>query len=454
MKQNIFRKVAMDRLSSPEELDKMLTVTSPRAWLSLIGIGLVLGTALIWGIFGNIATRIDGQGILLSKGGVYSIVHVTGGLVTDVRIKPGDQVKKGDVLVRIDQSEAATTLNMMKETLVYLENLDVKNPQLPDKNIDVQTGAEVLALVSEVREALAGVEQAQADAEQELAEARLQLEKARLAENNLREKVSNYEKLYELGGVSREELEQVQNDLPLQEMERGILEKKVQELLADTGQVLDNGEQGQTWTNLASLQQQLADKRKFVITELQAQIAEGQRAIEDGDNIVSSIDGRVLEVNYKKGDLLQAGASVASIVREIEGDKSLQAIIYVSAEQGKKILPGMEADISPTIIQKEEYGYLLGKVVSVSEYPVSTQSMLMRVGNQDLVSQLSGQGAPVEVQVELIVNDKTVSGYSWSTPEGPEVNMESGTICIGSVTVGKKRPITMVLPYIKKLLPM
>ena len=32
----IFRKVALDRLSSPDQIDKLLNVTSSRAWLALV----------------------------------------------------------------------------------------------------------------------------------------------------------------------------------------------------------------------------------------------------------------------------------------------------------------------------------------------------------------------------------------------------------------------------------
>ena len=67
----IFRKVALDRLSSPEQLDKLLNVTSARAWLGLVAVALLLGAATVWGYLGSVTTKTGGQGVaawLFSRG--------------------------------------------------------------------------------------------------------------------------------------------------------------------------------------------------------------------------------------------------------------------------------------------------------------------------------------------------------------------------------------------------
>src|SRR5262249_6294354 len=51
MAQLKFRKTALDRLSSSEQLDRLLQVTSPRGWIALVGLGLLLAASLLWGIF-------------------------------------------------------------------------------------------------------------------------------------------------------------------------------------------------------------------------------------------------------------------------------------------------------------------------------------------------------------------------------------------------------------------
>ena len=51
-RKDIFRKKAVDRVTSPEQLNDYIHVTSPSIWMLLTGIILILVGAIVWGIFG------------------------------------------------------------------------------------------------------------------------------------------------------------------------------------------------------------------------------------------------------------------------------------------------------------------------------------------------------------------------------------------------------------------
>lgn len=57
-KPSIFRKKALDRISSPEDLDQYLTVTGPGVWLPLAAVIVMLIGGIVWMIFGQIAVTI------------------------------------------------------------------------------------------------------------------------------------------------------------------------------------------------------------------------------------------------------------------------------------------------------------------------------------------------------------------------------------------------------------
>jgi hypothetical protein len=61
----LFRKAALDKLSSPERLDVLMTVTSPRGWLALLTLAGLLGVLVGWIRYGSIPTRVEGQGMLI-----------------------------------------------------------------------------------------------------------------------------------------------------------------------------------------------------------------------------------------------------------------------------------------------------------------------------------------------------------------------------------------------------
>ncbi len=65
-KPSIYRKEALAKLSSPEDLDRLMQITTLRAWLVLGGFGCVLLIALLWGFFGRLTTTVDQTGELMT----------------------------------------------------------------------------------------------------------------------------------------------------------------------------------------------------------------------------------------------------------------------------------------------------------------------------------------------------------------------------------------------------
>lgn len=58
MKNTLFRKTSIDRVSSPEQLNDRIRVANPGVWLLLAGILLVLAGICVWGIFGRLNTLL------------------------------------------------------------------------------------------------------------------------------------------------------------------------------------------------------------------------------------------------------------------------------------------------------------------------------------------------------------------------------------------------------------
>ncbi len=101
MKKQIFRQEALDRMSSPEQLDELMPVTSPRGWLALAGIGMVLAVAVLWGMFGRIYTSAKATGVLVRQGGMIRVLTPQDGEVSAVSVDVGDVVRRGDSLVQL-----------------------------------------------------------------------------------------------------------------------------------------------------------------------------------------------------------------------------------------------------------------------------------------------------------------------------------------------------------------
>ena len=77
MENPIFRKVALERLASPEQLDELMHVTTPKGWLALVGLGSLLAAALIWSIFATVQLSVPGRGILTKSDTAEAVIYVS-----------------------------------------------------------------------------------------------------------------------------------------------------------------------------------------------------------------------------------------------------------------------------------------------------------------------------------------------------------------------------------------
>ncbi len=85
-RRNIFRKAALDRLSSPDQLDALLSVTSPRSWLALLTALGLLALGVVWACIGTITTGVEGQGMIAHVETLEAVLYLPADEIEQVRI--------------------------------------------------------------------------------------------------------------------------------------------------------------------------------------------------------------------------------------------------------------------------------------------------------------------------------------------------------------------------------
>jgi len=332
MAKQLFRKVAIERQSSPEQLDLLMQVASPKGWVSLLAVGGLLLCAVVWGFLGTIPVKVTGQGMLMRTGGVYEIVSGSAGEVKGLYFEPGETIERGRTVARLDQPE----------------------------------------LLGRVRDASASLAGLRAGRDRRGAE-----------------------------GADGQEL-------------RGLDER---------------------------------------IRQAERSLQALQDDFDASSRVTSPFTGRILELTVRAGEIVAKGAPLMRIEPTGTEIGSMQAVLYFPAGSGAKIGQGMAAQIAPLVVERSQYGFLRGLVTRVSAYPSSREGMMRTLRDEALVQALSRDGAPIEVTVDLIPDPSTPSGYKWSSSGGPDVRLQTGTICRATVTVAKQRPIGLVIPLFRKRAP-
>lgn len=102
---DLFRKTALDKISSPDQLDQVIVITPPSFWISMIGAGVILFTALLWSVFGRIPVNVNANGIYMTGDGIHLVYSENNGIINEVLVKDGDRVSEGDVIARLSDKE-------------------------------------------------------------------------------------------------------------------------------------------------------------------------------------------------------------------------------------------------------------------------------------------------------------------------------------------------------------
>src|SRR5262249_17442045 len=74
-----------------------------------------------WGTLTEISGAVIAPGKMVVDSNVKKVQHPTGGVVGDLRVKDGDRVKKGDIVVRLDETQARTSLAIVTKALDGME---------------------------------------------------------------------------------------------------------------------------------------------------------------------------------------------------------------------------------------------------------------------------------------------------------------------------------------------
>ncbi len=163
----IFRKSALERLSTPEQLDTLVQVTTPKTWVALLAIVAVLAGVLLWSILGRIPTTISGKMILMPPEGVDEVYSTGDGFVSDILVKEGDHVKPGEVVAHVfEESQAVKSRGSRQELETRLAGLRQKIPFL-EKQAKAKKEAAAMGLIpaADAASAADAVNTAKADLE-------------------------------------------------------------------------------------------------------------------------------------------------------------------------------------------------------------------------------------------------------------------------------------------------
>ncbi len=408
MQSDLFRKAALDKATSPEQLDLVMQVTSPLGWLAVATIGVILFVVGIWSFVGTIPDLVEGQGVLIRGERLSEIKAAVPGTVARLSVSPDSVVEAGQVIgvINRDRSEVERKIALKQGELNRLSA-----QHLSENASDEMTYSRNKALI--------GAKAGELDS----------LRRPRVAQQELvRRGLKAENVLFEFDRritATRGELNALENE---NAVNHGRMAPRLNQQKSIEGEIeYLNGDLRQTATEIKSPE---AGRVVEVIKSAGDKVGEGEPLVR-------------FETSRPTGPNVAQGYC----------DGNIHAVIYVPGQQAGKVHPKQLARVSPVDVQKEEYGYIIGTVEWVSTFAASTDDMKEKLKNDRLVQSYTEKGPVFEARVCLTLDpENKANGFKWSSSTGPPKKIGSGAMCQSSLVVDHKKPYTYVFPTIKKTL--
>jgi HlyD family secretion protein len=421
---------------SLDQLDTLVRVTTLQAWVSLGTLFAVCAGAIVFAVLYQVPRKVSGEGILLIKHDRLSQVRALGtGRLKTLRVSLGQEVHLDEQIGEIYQDDLKAAIHETEERLKELRREDDTLTEFEDKERETQDHA-----IDRLKAAIDKLLQ------------------------NSREGLRVAEKIVD-GSTRLRSLSQLSNLDWL---------KDLQQMYAIQND-FNNGQ-----SRLAELQltrvasenqrRRAGVQRRLEIKRQETRLRLDREKLGRTSRIVAHVRGTVAQVLTGPDELVREGAPVV-LLSSPETDpgtddpgKPYESIVFVSAGEGKKINVGDRVEVMPATVKREEYGYIRGTVVSVSELPATRLAMEAALQHPDLVDTFLKRYAPgvlLRVYVHLKPDPLSPGGngedfdetkgnrFLWSSRSGASRPLKTGTMCEAAIVVERQPLIGLVIPWIK-----
>ncbi|MGT2446445.1 HlyD family type I secretion periplasmic adaptor subunit (plasmid) [Ensifer adhaerens] len=411
--------------------DKIARDSSQFGITSRIVVSAAFAATLLFGVGGWAAhARLSGavitQGQVAISQQVKLIQHRDGGIVSEIAVRNGDQVKKGDVLIRLDETQTRVELAIVRGQLqqfyamrarlkaerdgeagVSFDGLDVSEVlkvselKLFEANRRMITSQEeqMRLQITQLEEQIRGLkaQTGSSDAEREIVE----------------KEIAKLETLLKSGLVPVSEHRDLLRQMARIDGSKGELVARIAEAV---------GQISELRIKLLAIDQNTRKETQTQIVGIEAKIAElSEREVAARDRLSrmevrAPVDGLVYDLQvHTIGGIIAPGASVMSIVPE---DDDLTVEIRIPPADIDRIAPGQASRLRFTVFNQRTTPELDGQVGVVAAattidratgqpYYLATVDItqaLDRLGDRKLMP-----GMPVEVYVQT--DERTAISY-------------------------------------------
>ncbi|MCL2567085.1 MAG: HlyD family type I secretion periplasmic adaptor subunit [Alphaproteobacteria bacterium] len=382
---------------------------------------------MLWASLMHIGEFVRGYGKIVPSGQVKKVQHLEGGIISEILVKEGEQVREGQVIYRIRNEFAISNLSELQ--------IDLNSKLASESRLRAElSGAEEIQFPAQITEKFPNIVDNEKRLflqrksnfnnsirvlEQQTEQKRLQLQEDRAKSKNLniqydyaREQQKILERLVQSGAGSQKEL--IDSKLKTQNL-LTELEDTQNRMLTNQKAIEESQsrvEEAKT-KFLVDVQTELSNVL-VAIEKLKEQISANRDKVLRTD-IVSPVDGVVKTMYYNTiGGIIKPGDTVADI---IPSNEILLIEARIQPQDRARIWPGQKVNIKVTAYDSSIHGQLLGVISDISADTFLDEGTRQPYYAVKVESNVRGFGSGkplypgMVAEVDIVAGERTVMSY-------------------------------------------
>lgn len=396
-----------------------------RAKRLLYGIASVVILLAAWAYVAEVDTVTRGQGKVIPSRQVQILGSQDGGVITDIMVREGDLVAKGQLLIKLDPTRSNSSLGENRAQLIGLQVKAARLSALAGGAL-FQPTAEMISVAPDVvkeeqqlyQSNLAELSVQQRIADQQLTQRREELNELTARESQLAteyrladQELSGTRPMLASGAVSEVEILRLEREV---NKAKGELQQTRAQIDRVQASIVEAQEKllGIDLEFANNAREQLTD----TVTQINAlsEVAAGLSDRVRQTNLVSPVAGTIKQLLFNTlGGIVLPGRDVIEL---IPADDTLLVEVRIRPQDIGFLAPGQEANVKVTAYDFVVYGGLEGRVEQIGADTVLDEEgnafyeVTVRTRSADL-----GADKPIipgmTVEVDVLTGKKTVLAY-------------------------------------------
>ncbi|SJZ33079.1 membrane fusion protein, epimerase transport system [Enhydrobacter aerosaccus] len=344
-------------------------------------IGLFFGGLGLWSTIAPLNGAVVTNGMVKVEGNRKSVQHLDGGIVKDLRVKEGDHVNVGDVLIVLDDTQAKAEFQVLSEQYVVLRATEVRlltelanagemtiPADLANRGDDSYARSIWTGQIKQFESRRAAIDGQRKVIGEKIHQLQSQIEGAEAQVRAYNEQIQSV----------RSEADSV---APL--VDKMLLPRPRLLQLQRTAYSLD-GQAADAQANIAKFRQAIAEQELQIaqlgndhmaditkdLREIQAKLVEVLPKLANAEAVLSRMEirapyaGRVVGLSvFSIGGVIQRGEKILDIVPD---EDSLTVEVQVAVDEISDVHPGMKAEVHLTAYKQRIVPTIRGEVLQVS----------------------------------------------------------------------------------------